>query len=61
MRGSKPKAGNASTTVNSMLLILHVSDEAGRIVVYERLERDYGSGFARLVRAEFEKSLRAKG
>ncbi|ETR79313.1 hypothetical protein X566_01370 [Afipia sp. P52-10] len=43
-----------------MLLVLKASDAAGRITVYERIERDYGAGFARLVRAAFEKSLQEK-
>ncbi|WP_152539766.1 hypothetical protein [Afipia sp. P52-10] len=63
MRGGSKKAGSsgsANATVNSMLLVLKASDAAGRITVYERIERDYGAGFARLVRAAFEKSLQEK-
>lgn len=61
MRGGKTKAGNAAATLNSVLVALRAADANGRIAVYERIERDHGAAFARVVKAQFEKSLRAKG
>lgn len=60
MRGGRSKVGGAST-ISSMLVVLRASDANGRISVYEKIEREHGAAFARLVRSEFEKSIQPTG
>ena len=59
-RKPKPVGGGGMSIADSLLAELRATDDLLRAFVLARIAKDYGDGFARAVRKEFEKQDRKK-